>query len=120
MKITLLNALLILIFLASGGAKLASLEFELVAFERWGYPLWFMYLTGALEVAGALALIVRKTQALAALCLTGLMGGAVLTHLIHSEWAMLVLAALIMLASFARAWLGCSKIRAFFGRSESL
>ena len=42
MKTKALSILLALIFLASGLAKLASLEFELVAFERWGYPIWFM------------------------------------------------------------------------------
>ena len=44
--------ILALVFLASGGAKLAGLDFEIQAFTRWGYPIWFMYLTGVAEVAG--------------------------------------------------------------------
>ena len=37
------------IYFLSGAAKLAGLEFEITAFERWGYPLWFMYFTGLAE-----------------------------------------------------------------------
>jgi len=55
MKGKVLPVVLSLVFLASGGAKLAGLEFEIVAFERWGYPLWFMYFTGVVEVAGGVS-----------------------------------------------------------------
>ncbi|MDA6077694.1 DoxX family protein [Edwardsiella anguillarum] len=43
---------LLIIFLASGVAKLAGLAFEQAAFARWGYPLWFMYAVGAAETLG--------------------------------------------------------------------
>ena len=46
----IIRYILALIFFASGAAKLAGLEFEMVAFERWGYGLEFMYFTGAVEV----------------------------------------------------------------------
>ena len=46
MAVKMINYILALIFILSGGAKVAGLEFEIVAFERWGYPMWFMYLTG--------------------------------------------------------------------------
>ena len=42
----IIRIILSIIFLLSGGAKLASLQFEILAFERWGYPLWFMYFIG--------------------------------------------------------------------------
>ncbi|WFO09863.1 DoxX family protein [Edwardsiella ictaluri] len=50
---------LLMIFLASGVAKLAGLGFEQAAFARWGYPLWFMYAVGAAETLGALGLLSR-------------------------------------------------------------
>ena len=35
----IIRYILALIFFASGAAKLAGLEFEMVAFERWGYSI---------------------------------------------------------------------------------
>ena len=112
MKILTLNIIIAAIFLLSGGAKLAGLEFEIAAFELWGYPLWFMYLTGVLEVLGAIGLSVKRVSALAAACLAALMMGAIATHIIHSEWAMLIAASVIMSLAAIRAWLGRHEILA--------
>ena len=111
MTIKILSILLALVFLASGAAKLAGLEFELAAFERWGYPLWFMYLTGVIEVCGGIALMIKRLSASAAVGLSMMMIGAVATHVIHSEWPMLVVASGILLASATRAWLGRDEIK---------
>lgn len=116
MKLTAVSVLLALIFLASGGAKLASLQFELDAFARWGYPLWFMYATGAIEVAGGLALLWRPLSALAAAGLGAMMIGAVATHAVHAEWPMLVLASAILLLAFWRGWAGRADIAALWRR----
>lgn len=111
MKLSILPGVLAIIFLLSGGAKLASLPFEVEAFARWGYPLWFMYLTGVLELAGVIGLLLPRLSALAGACLAGLMVGAVLTHLVHAEWPMLIIAASIMLLAAWHGWRGRENIR---------
>ncbi len=118
MKAKALPVLLSLIFIASGGAKLAGLEFEIVAFERWGYPLWFMYLTGVVEVAGGIGLLIRRFSALAAGGLAAMMIGAVGTHVIHAEWGMLVAASIILALSATRAWQGRDDITALLGITQ--
>ena len=95
MKINVISYILAFIFLLSGGAKLAGLEFELVAFERWGYPVWFMYLTGIAEVSGGVALAANILRRYAAPSLSLLMIGAIATHVRHSEWPMLMIALVI-------------------------
>lgn len=95
MKTTILIYVLAAIFLLSGGAKLAGLPFEIAAFERWGYPLWFMYAIGAAEVAGALALAINFLRHLAAPALSLLMLGAIGTHILHAEWPMMLIASTI-------------------------
>lgn len=110
MKTKMLSILLSLVFLASGGAKLAGLEFEIAAFERWGYPLWFMYIIGLVEVSGGIALLVGRLSALAGASLALMMIGAVATHVIHAEWGMLVAASVILMLSATRAWLGRDNI----------
>ena len=62
-KTKLLTYLLALVFFLSGAAKLLGLEFEIQAFDRWGYPLWFMYLSGVVEVAGAIGLLLPRISA---------------------------------------------------------
>lgn len=108
--------LIALIFLASGTAKLIPLEFEVVAFERWGYPGWFLTLTGVLEVAGGIGVLLPRLSALAALCLAGLMMGAVYTHVVHAEWPMLAAASLILLLS---AWSGWTRRGTIMGSSSA-
>ncbi|ELM3722002.1 DoxX family protein [Edwardsiella piscicida] len=85
---------LLIIFLASGAAKLAGLAFEQAAFARWGYPQWFMYAVGAAETLGALGLLSRLRR-WAAGGLLLLMLGALQTHLRFGEWGMLLLALIL-------------------------
>ena len=120
MKTKALSVLLSLVFLASGGAKLAGLEFEIVAFERWGYPLWFMYFIGVVEVAGGIGLLVSRLSALAGAGLAAMMIGAMATHVIHAEWGMLVAASLIFTLSAARAVIGRGDIIALASRKHHL
>lgn len=105
-KTKLLTIMLALVFLLSGATKLAGLDFEIRAFERWGYPLWFMYLSGVIEVAGAIGLMVPGISTMVAVGLALFMSGAVGTHVIHSEWSMSIVAGCIMLAVACRAWDG--------------
>ena len=111
MKIRILTYVLALIFLASGGAKLLSLSFEIDAFTRWGYPISFMYFTGMLEVVGGLGLLVTRFSALASLCLAVFMLGAIATHVIHNEWPMFIVASIIAIAALWRSWFGRTEIK---------
>mgnify|MGYP001385457403 CR=1 FL=1 len=118
MNTRIASGMLALIFLASGSAKLATLDFEVAAFERWGYTPEFMYLTGLLEVAGGIGVLIKRLSALAAACLAALMLGAVLTHLQHGEWPMLALASSILALAVWRAWVGRQEILALFGKTR--
>ncbi|NGP54478.1 DoxX family protein [Thioalkalivibrio sp. XN8] len=106
LALRLATTLLVLVFFASGGAKLIGLQFEIEAFTRWGYPLWFMYLVGVIEVGGAVLLLVPRLTAPVAGGLAAFMLGAVATHVVHAEWGMLVVATTILLLAAWRAWAG--------------
>src|SRR5437016_3216046 len=58
----------------SGNAQLVGL------FQAIGPGQWFRYLTGGLEVAGAILLLIPRTSGLAALLLAAVMVGAIITH----------------------------------------
>jgi putative oxidoreductase len=68
-------------FLMVGFLKLSGNPQLVGLFEAIGIGQWFRYLTGTLEVAGAILLLIPRTSGLAALMLVAVMTGAVITHL---------------------------------------
>jgi len=107
----IITPLITLIFVASGSAKLLGLEFELEAFERWGYPLWFMYVTGVIEVLGGLLIWVKRLRLITSLGLSCVMIGAMATHLFNAEWPMLGVATVIFALTLMNSWCFKSDIK---------
>jgi uncharacterized membrane protein YphA (DoxX/SURF4 family) len=68
-------------FLMVGFLKLSGNPQLVGLFEAIGLGQWFRYLTGTLEVTGAVLLLVPRLSGLGALMLFGVMIGAVITHL---------------------------------------
>lgn len=81
----ILEILVGLAFLGSSSQKLTGSKSQKQDFERFGYPVWFMYLTGVLELTGAIGMFigifVPVWGALAGLLLAAVMAGAVTTHI---------------------------------------
>jgi|HigsolmetaGSP11D_1036233.scaffolds.fasta_scaffold03631_6 uncharacterized membrane protein YphA (DoxX/SURF4 family) len=79
-----LQGLLALIFLMAGGTKLAGLKMHVDHFNRWRLPPWFRIVTGIVEVAGAVLLIIGywvPALAIAGGLVLGCTGiGGVITH----------------------------------------
>jgi uncharacterized membrane protein YphA (DoxX/SURF4 family) len=67
-------------FLMVGFLKLSGNPQLVGLFEAIGLGQWFRYLTGSLEVAGAILLLIPRTSGLAALMLAVVMACAVVTH----------------------------------------
>jgi putative oxidoreductase len=67
-------------FLMVGFLKLSGNPQLVGLFEAIGLGQWFRYLTGTLEVVGAILLLIPRTSGLGALMLAGVMICAVVTH----------------------------------------
>ena len=67
-------------FLMVGFLKLSGDPQLVGLFKAIGLGQWFRYLTGSLEVGGAILLLIPRTSGLAALMLAAVMIGAVMTH----------------------------------------
>jgi putative oxidoreductase len=74
------RALLALAFAAAGTAKLYGVPMLVEEFEHIGLGQWFRYLTGSLEILGAVLIIVPSTVAFGAVLLCCIMIGATFTH----------------------------------------
>ena len=68
-------------FLAAGGSKLAAAPAMVEVFAKLGAGQWFHYVTGALEVIGAVALLLPRAAFYGAALLATVMVGAIVTHL---------------------------------------
>lgn len=73
--------LLALAFAGAGAAKLAGVPMMVATFEAVGVGQWFRYLTGAIELAGAVMLLIPRTALYAGLMLGATMVGATISHL---------------------------------------
>lgn len=80
------QAVLGLIGLGVGGAKITHQDDQIEEFQRYGYPQWFRVVTGILEIGGGIGLLVGllwrpELWWAGGLLLSGVMAGAVATHI---------------------------------------
>lgn len=100
----LLRGLVALAFLAAGGSKLVAAPAMVVMFAAIGVGQWLRLLTGTLEVAGAIGLLLPRVTIYAALLLMAVMVGAIVAHLTILGGSPLPAIVLLVLSA-ALAWL---------------
>jgi putative oxidoreductase len=90
---------------ASALPKFAGEATAVETFVKIGWGDWFRYLTGAVEAAGAIGLVIPRLAGAAATALIGLMIGAALTQILVLEpaWALLPIAYGVIFAWIAWA-----------------
>lgn len=89
----------------AGFAKLSSAPEMVAVFGTIGVGQWFRYLTGSLELLGAVLLLVPALAGVGALVLAGVMLGAVATHLFvvgGSPAMALVLLVVVAIVAYGR------------------
>lgn len=76
------RGLLAAAFLSAGGAKIYGAPMMVENFEHIGFGQWFRYLTGILEVIGAITILISGVAVFGAALLSCIMAGAIATHLL--------------------------------------
>jgi uncharacterized membrane protein YphA (DoxX/SURF4 family) len=95
--------------LFSGGSTVRT-------FDAIGVGQWLRYLTGVLEIAGAIGLLVPRLAGLAALGLAGVMVGATATEIFVLDNGNPVLPLALLVVSAAVAWFRRGSTMALLGR----
>ena len=80
-----LSVLLTLPFILAALPKLLGTQVWVVKFARWGYPNWFPFAIGSLELLGAILLLIPRVAKYGASILGVVMVGAAYTHLANRE-----------------------------------
>src|ERR1700729_1801240 len=104
------QALLALAFVGAASGKLLGKPEMVALFEAVGIGQWFRYLTGLMELTGALLIVVPRTKFFGAALLSMVMIGAVLTHLFILHNAPTAPAVLLLLAGVV-AWARRGEVR---------
>ncbi|MFJ9350503.1 DoxX family protein [Streptomyces sp. NPDC101237] len=94
-----LQIILASVFVMAGASKLAGAQDMVKIFQDVGAGQWLRYVTGSLELAGAVLLLVPRLSALGGLILTGVMTGAFLTCLFVIDESPVPAAVLLVLAA---------------------
>jgi putative oxidoreductase len=98
------SLLLGIFFIMAGGKKLLGQEAQIDSFFRWGYPLWFLYLIGAIELMGGICLLIPQVRFIALLVLSVTMVGAIITHLRAGEMAAVPVPLVLLVLLLILAW----------------
>ena len=110
--------LLAVVFATFGAGKFVDPAKWIDKFTAWGIPTWFVPLSGAIELAGAVGLLIPVVRGLAGVGLALFMIGAVATHVVHAEIGMIFVASVILGGSAVVGWLRFPESLAFFGRGQ--
>jgi putative oxidoreductase len=101
----ILSALLTLVFTVSALPKLAGAQAWVTRFTKYGYPEWFLFLTGTLELLGGMLLLVPRVSIYGASVLGVIMIGAAYTHLANGEGLQVLRPMIVMALLGIVVWL---------------
>lgn len=105
--VAVLAAVLGVVMVVGGAAKLAGEAHQVAGFVAWGLPPWFRALVGTFEVLGGILLILPPTIPIGSLILSTVMVGAIWTHAAYGQWLQLVPVTVLLvlfLMIFRRNW----------------
>jgi putative oxidoreductase len=105
---------LAVMFLMAGGSKLAGVPAMVSLFDALGLGQWFRYVTGVIEVASGIALLVPSAALFGAMLLIPTMLGAVAANLFLGQSPVAPLALLLVAA--AVAWTRRNQLQGLFSR----
>lgn len=100
----MLARLLALFFVVGAVYNIFAVGTIMQDYARWGYPAWFRYVTGGLELTAALLLARSATRFLGALLAGLVMLGAVATLVVHGEYTHAIAPLAVLAAACGMAW----------------
>jgi len=100
-----LAGLLTFIFFGAGATKLMGVEMQIKNLESWGYPLWFRFPIGLIELVLAIAILIPRFRKLAIYGIFAWAVVAVITHLQAGQAQMIIVPIFISVIAEIILWL---------------
>jgi putative oxidoreductase len=110
----LLRVALAVFFFTVGSRTFGAHSMWVPIFAQMGAPAWLRYLTSALQVVGAILLVIPRTFLIGALFIGCTMVGAILTWMVvlhepQSAWVPAILLTLLIACVAQRLWLASAR-----------
>jgi uncharacterized membrane protein YphA (DoxX/SURF4 family) len=102
---TVISTFLCVVFAATGLAKLTSQPMVVAEFALFGIPTWFMDLTGVLEVAAAVLVVIPRTSRIGAALIICILACAIVEHVTHGQASTGAAVFVLLLIAVALVWL---------------
>lgn len=99
-----LQVIVALSMLSASLTKVTAYPASVETFDKIGFGSWFMYAIGALELAGAIAVLVPILSGLAALGVSLLLVGAIITEFLIGDSAAAIVPAIYLIPAVIVAW----------------
>jgi hypothetical protein len=97
-RVPWIRILVAVVFVIGAAGNLVGEATIVEDYARWGYPYWFRYLTGMLELITVALLLDRRRRKLGAALGGMIMAAALLTLVVHGEFAHALAPAALLLA----------------------
>ena len=81
----IVSGLMTAAFLLAGTPKILQAPVWVDKFDTWGYSKWFLVVTGAVEITGAILLLIPRLAVSGVAVLAAVMFGAAYTHIANAE-----------------------------------
>jgi hypothetical protein len=91
-------------FIFGGAVNIVAPESVASDYRRWGYPDWFHFVTGGLELTAAVFLALTATRQMGAALGSGIMMAAAVTVAFHGEYTHAILPVVILLLAAIIGW----------------
>jgi putative oxidoreductase len=112
----ILSGLIALPMFMAGATKLPGAEDQIKNFAALGYPAWFLYVTGVIEIVGAILLIIPRTAVFGVLLLGATMVGATFSLLRVGDVAHAPFPLVFLLVIAIIGWLRADQFRKLLGK----
>ncbi len=101
----IISGLLAAVFILVGTPKLLQQPQLVDMFDQWGYARWFLVMIGALEVTGAILLLIPRVAIYGVALLSVLMLGAGYTHIANAEGLQVARPAIFLVLLIVVGWM---------------
>ena len=102
---TVLAVLLSAFFVLGGTLNILASPDILADYDRWGYPAWFHYVTGGLELTAAMLMAIPATRIAGSALAAAVMASAAGTVLLHGEYLHALPPVIVFTLACLNGWL---------------
>lgn len=117
MTLTGVRIFLALAFVSAGFAKLVGVPMMVSVFDHVGFGQWFRYLTGVVEISGAILLLIPRLAGVGGLLMATTMACAIASHLLAVPGSPAPAALLLTLSAIV-AWSYRARTVALLGTTQ--